>query len=95
MPVGQTNHRACSIVPTAARAANALAASLLALWIVAIAVAATPAIADEAPNRVRIEYASPKSQKYQPLVNSLKANRALDKMQEIFGSFFDCRLTLI
>jgi Putative metallopeptidase len=67
--------------------AKALGASCLALWTVAIAVAATPAIADEVPNRIRIEYAPPKSENYQSLVDRLKANRALDKMQEIFGSF--------
>ena len=55
------------IVSRHARApAKALGASCLALWTVAIAVAATPAIADEAPNRIRIEYAPPKSQNYQP-----------------------------
>jgi hypothetical protein len=68
--------------------AKALGASCLALWIGAIAVTATPASADEAqPNRIRIEYVPPKSQNYQPLVDSLKANRALEKMQEMFGSF--------
>ena len=48
---------------------------------------APPAIADEVPNRIRIEYAPPKSENYQDLANRLKANRALEKMQEMFGSF--------
>src|SRR6476646_7125630 len=87
MPVGQTNHRACSLVPRQPRATKALALSLLAFWIIVMAAAVSPAIADEAPNRVRIEYAPPKSPKYQDLVNRLKANRALEKMQEMFGSF--------
>ena len=87
MPVGQTNHRACSIVPRQPRATKALALSLLAFWIIVMAAAASPAIADEAPNRVRIEYTPPKSPKYQDLINRLKANRALEKMQEMFGSF--------
>ena len=85
MRVGQTNRRGCSIVSR--HPVKAVGASLLAFWIVAMAVAAPPAIADEVPNRIRIEYAPPKSQNYQPLVDRLKANRALDKMQEIFGSF--------
>jgi hypothetical protein len=59
MPVGQTNHRACSIVPRQPRATKALALSLLAFWIIVMAAAASPAIADEAPNRIRIEYAPP------------------------------------
>jgi hypothetical protein len=69
MPVGQTNHRGCSIAPRQLRATKALAFSLLAFWIIVMAAAASPAIADEAPNRVRIEYAPPKSPKYQDLIN--------------------------
>jgi len=65
--------------------AKALSASWLGLWISA---AASPVGADEAqPNRIRIEYVSPKSENNQILADRLKANRALEKMQEMFGSF--------
>ena len=36
---------------------------------------------------IRIEYAPPKSKDYQDMAERLKANRALEKMQEMFGSF--------
>ena len=45
------------------------------------------ALADEVPNRIRIEYAPPNSEKYQSIADRLKSNRALEKMQEMFGSF--------
>ena len=35
-----------------------IAGALLALWIIAMAEAASPAFADERPNRIRIEYAA-------------------------------------
>ena len=87
MLVGQTTQRGCSIVPRRPRVTKALALSLIAFWIIVMAAAASSAIADEAPNRVRIEYAPPKSPKYQDLFSRLKANRALEKMQEMFSSF--------
>jgi hypothetical protein len=59
MPVGQTNRRGCSNVLR--RPVKAVGASLVAFLIVAMTEAAPPAIADEVPNRIRIEYASPKS----------------------------------
>ena len=70
MLVGQTNNRGCSIVPRPPRAAKALAPSLLTFWIIVMAAAASPAIADEAPNRVRIEYALPQTANYQKSVPS-------------------------
>ncbi len=85
MLVDQTNRCGCSIVPR--RPAKVLGASLVAFWIVAMAEAASPASADEQPNRIRIEYALPESGNYQNLSDRLKSNRALEKMQEMFGSF--------
>ena len=87
MLVDQTNRRGCPIVSRHAPAAKASGALLLAFWIVAMAAAAPPASADEAPNRINIEYAPPKNKNYQDLADRLKANRALEKMQEMFGSF--------
>ena len=87
MLVDQTNRRDCSIVSRHPPAAKAPGALLLAFWIVATPAAAPPAIADEAPNRINIEYSSPKGENYQDLADRLKANRALEKMQEMFGSF--------
>ena len=59
----------------------------LALWLICVSAGVCAASAEEAPNRIRIEYESPKTAKYQALVNRLQANRALEKMQEMFGSF--------
>ena len=67
--------------------ANRLVTWCLALWFIAIAAASYPARADEAPNRIRIEYVHPQSKNYQDLAERLKANGALEKMQEMFGSF--------
>ena len=47
-----------------------------------------PASADEAPNRIRIEYELPKSKNYEDLAQRLKANHALEKMQEILNFAF-------
>jgi hypothetical protein len=66
---------------------KALGTLCLALWVFAIGATACPARAEEVPNRIRIEYESPKSQNYHGLADRLKANRALEKMQEMFGSF--------
>ncbi len=85
MLVDQTNRRGCSIVSR--RLAKALGASLVAFWIVAMAESASPASADAQPNRIRYEYALPESGNYQNLADRLKSNRALEKMQEMFGSF--------
>ena len=67
--------------------AKTFGAACLAFWTVAIIAATCPASADEQPNRIRIEYAPPKSENYQSLADRLKSNRALEKMQEMFGSF--------
>jgi Putative metallopeptidase len=65
-----------------------LGMSCLALWIALVAMPASTASADEQrPNRIRIEYVPPKDHNYQRLVDNLKANHALEKMQEMFGSF--------
>ena len=45
------------------------------------------AATDPQPNRIRIEYVVPKSPEHQPIYERLKENRALEKMQEIFGAF--------
>jgi hypothetical protein len=64
MRVGQTNRRGCSIVSR--HPVKAVGAPLLAFLIVAMAEAAPPAIADEAPNRIRIEYAPPRARIISP-----------------------------
>ena len=45
------------------------------------------AATDSQPNRIRIEYVVPKSPEHQPIYERLKENRALEKLQEIFGAF--------
>ena len=45
------------------------------------------AATDPQPNRIRIEYVVPKSPEHQPIYERLKENRALEKLQEIFGAF--------
>jgi hypothetical protein len=77
----------CSVVLRHLISANTLARSCLALWFITVGAAAFPASADEAPNRIRIEYEPPKSKNYEDLAQRLKANHALEKMQEMFGSF--------
>jgi Putative metallopeptidase len=77
-----------SAVSPVVRARAILGASCLAFWIALIVSAAAPAVADEAQtNRIRIDYVAPKNPNYQSLVDSLKANHALEKMQEMFGAF--------
>jgi Putative metallopeptidase len=49
---------------------------------------ALPASAQEArTDRIRIEYVPPKNLEYQSLLDSLKANQGLEKMQETFAPF--------
>ena len=45
------------------------------------------AATDSQPNRIRIEYVVPKSSEHQSIYERLKENRALEKLQEIFGAF--------
>src|SRR5581483_3678359 len=78
----RSRHSAHPQVPT-----NTLGTFCLALCILAIAASSHPASGAEAPNQIRIEYEPPKSDNYQNLADRLKANRTLEKMQEMFGSF--------
>ena len=49
---------------------------------------AAPAVAQEArTNRIKIEYVPPKNPEFQSLMESLKANHGLEKMQETFAPF--------
>jgi hypothetical protein len=60
--------------------------AIIALVAVILASLALPAQAQEArTNRIQIEYVPPKSPEYQSLMESLKANHGLEKMQEIFS----------
>jgi hypothetical protein len=43
--------------------------------------------AESQPNRIRIEYATPKSPQFQPIYEIIKQRRALEKVQEIYGAF--------
>jgi hypothetical protein len=61
---------------------------IVALGAVVLGLLALPAQAQEArTNRIQIEYVPPKSPEYQSLMESLKANHGLEKMQEIFSVF--------
>ena len=67
---------------------NPLGVPASVLWIALIVAALVPASADEArPNRIHIEYVPPKSPENQRIYEALKERRALEKMQEMFGSF--------
>src|ERR1700744_840437 len=58
------------------------------LGAVVLASPTLPAHAQETrANRIQIEYVPPKSPEYQSLMESLKANHGLEKMQEIFSVF--------
>ena len=46
-----------------------------------------PAIADNLPNRIRIEYDPPKNPAHQPIYEMIKEHRVLEKMQKIFSPF--------
>jgi len=47
----------------------------------------TLAATDAQPNRIRIEYAIPKSPDHQTIYQIIKERRALEKLQEIYGAF--------
>jgi hypothetical protein len=48
----------------------------------------TSAFADEArPNRMQIEYVTPKNPAFQPIYDALKQHQALEKLQQIFSPF--------
>jgi hypothetical protein len=74
----------CEFVSRRARSGTAV----IALSAVVLASVTLPAPAQDArTNRIQIEYVPPKSPEYQSLVDSLKANHGLEKMQEIFSPF--------
>jgi hypothetical protein len=77
----------CSVVLGHPISVNKLITSCLALWFITVGAAVFPASADEAPNRIRIEYVPPHTNNYQDLAQRLKANHALEKMQQMFSSF--------
>ena len=77
----------CSDIFRRPLSADPLTTSCLSLWFVVMAAVGCPAMAEEQPNRIRIEYEAPKSENYKELAQRLKANRALEKMQEMFGAF--------
>ncbi len=64
-----------------------------AVCLVALAMCCAPLLcerltaADAQPNRIRIEYVPPKAAEHQPIYETLKERRALEKMQEIFAAF--------
>ena len=74
----------CEFVSRRARSATAV----VAVGAVVLTFITLPAPAQEArTNRIQIEYVPPKSPEYQSLLDSLKANHGLEKMQEIFSPF--------
>jgi hypothetical protein len=63
-------------------------ATIVTLSTVVLALLALPARAQEArTNHIQIEYVPPKSPEYQSLMETLKANHALEMMQDIFSVF--------
>ena len=57
--------------------------SAVSLWLVMAPVG--PAVADDAPNRILIEYDPPKNPAHQPLYEMIKEHRVLEKLQKIFS----------
>lgn len=63
-------------------------ATIVTLSTVVLALLALPARAQEPrTNHIQIEYVPPKSPEYQSLMETLKANHALEMMQDIFSVF--------
>jgi hypothetical protein len=55
---------------------------------IVLALGGSPVLAQDArTNRIQIEYVPPKSPEYKSLMDSLKANHGLEKMQEMFSPF--------
>jgi Putative metallopeptidase len=64
------------------------ATTTIALSATVLAFVTLPAPAQEArTNRIQIEYVPPKSPEYQSVMETLKANHGLEKMQEVFSVF--------
>ncbi len=75
----------CELILRCARSGPTVIAALGAVVVASLSL---PALAQEArTNRIQIEYVPPKSPEYQSLMESLKANHGLEKMQEIFSVF--------
>jgi hypothetical protein len=60
---------------------------LIAGGIALFELAGNSAAADYQSNRIRIEYVAPKNPQHQPIYDMLKKQKALEKLQEIFGAF--------
>ena len=72
----------CELIVRRARCGPAIIAGIV------VTLLGLPAWAQEArTNRIQIEYVPPKSPEYQSLLDSVKANHGLEKMQEIFSVF--------
>ena len=67
----------------AARAGAASAALIIGF----ITLPVTPALAQNQPNRIRIEYEPPTNPEFQPIYEALKQRQALEKLQELFSPF--------
>jgi len=67
----------------AARAGAAGAALIIGF----ITLPVTPALAQNQPNRIRIEYEPPTNPEFQPIYEALKQRQALEKLQELFSPF--------
>ena len=62
-------------------------AASAALIIGFITLPVTPALAQNQPNRIRIEYEPPTNPEFQPIYEALKQRQALEKLQELFSPF--------
>ena len=75
----------CELTLRRVRSCPAIIAALSAIVLTSLTL---PARAQEArTNRIQIEYVPPKNPEFQSLLDSLKANHALEKMQETFAPF--------
>ena len=64
---------------------RAALAPILGIWL--LIVPGAPAVADNAANRIHIEYVPPTNPAHQPLYEMIKQQHALEKLQQVFSPF--------
>jgi hypothetical protein len=70
----------------AARAALYMACSCPALVVGLIGIGTAASAQDVRPNRIQIEYIPPTNPEFQPIYDTLKQRKVLEKLQQIFGA---------
>src|SRR5262249_43795093 len=84
----QSHHGRTQIMISPGRTVAARAGAASAALIIGfITLPVTPALAQNQPNRIRIEYEPATNPEFQPIYESLKQRQALEKLQELFSPF--------